>query len=147
MQSGVDDLLYQHRVSTDGCLLGTIYLGKLVQGQAIGPMRSASLLTGLGGIPQSHRVDSHAMLQQQTCTGGIFSPHLPHPTECKMRRHTPQSQGGHTVTQWHVLLRSCLRAYGPYAEVGVTHVNPANQLRMRHPGKTLGDHSNKPWLS
>ena len=62
MRSEVDDLVYQHGFLTDGCLLGTIYLGKLLQGQAIGPLRSASLLTGFGGIPQCHWVDSHAML-------------------------------------------------------------------------------------
>jgi hypothetical protein len=62
MQSGSDDLLYHHRIPTNGYLLGTIYLGELVQGRALGPLRSASLLAGFGEIPQSHWVDSHDML-------------------------------------------------------------------------------------
>jgi hypothetical protein len=53
MRSGVDDLLYHHRIPADGYLLGTIYLGKLVQGRALGPLHSASLLAGFGEIPQS----------------------------------------------------------------------------------------------
>jgi len=34
-----------------------------------------------------------------------------------------------------------------HTQVGATHVNPATQLCMRHTGKTLGCHSDKPWLS
>ena len=34
-----------------------------------------------------------------------------------------------------------------HTQVGATHVNPATQLCMRHTGKTLGRHSDKPWLS
>ena len=85
-------------------------------------------------------------LRQHTCAGGIFSPHTPHPTKCKMRRHTPQSQGGQTATQWHILLCSRLRTYGPPAEVGATFVNPATQLRLQHPGETIDHNSDKPWL-
>ena len=62
MLSGVDDLLYHHRIPTDEYLLGMIYLSKLKQGRALGHLHSASLLAGFGGVPQSQRVDSHAML-------------------------------------------------------------------------------------
>ena len=79
--------------------------------------------------------------------GGVLSPHAPHLTKCKMRQHAPKSLGDHTATQWHFSLCSRLWTYGPYAQVGATHINPATQLCMQHTGKTLGHHSNKPWLS
>ena len=51
------------------------------------------------------------------------------------------------TTERHIWLCSRLRTYGPYAQVGATHVNPATQLRMQHSGKTLDHHSDQPWLS
>ena len=65
-----------------------------------------------------------------------------HPTECKMRRHTPQSQGGQTAPEGTVLICACLRTHGPYARVGATLVAPAAQLRVQHTSETLGHRRN-----
>jgi hypothetical protein len=138
----VDNLLFQNGFPTDRYDLGTLSLGKFVQGQVTRPMRFAHICTGPGGVLRSYRVDSHVMLRQQTCAGSICAPSASHPTECKMRRHMPQSQGGQTATEGNVPICAHLRTYGPYAQVGATYVAPAAQLRVRHTGKTLGYHSN-----
>ncbi len=62
MRSGVDDFLYQHGIPSDRHLLGTISLGKFVQGQALGPLRVASFGTSIGGILSSCSVVRHVML-------------------------------------------------------------------------------------
>ena len=62
MRGGVDDFLYQHGLPIDRHFLETISLGKFVQGRATGPLRSALIRTGSGGVLKSRRVDSHVML-------------------------------------------------------------------------------------
>jgi hypothetical protein len=62
MQDGVDNFLYQHGIPTDRYFLRTISLGKFVQGQVTGPLRSALIRTGFGRVLQSCPVDSHVML-------------------------------------------------------------------------------------
>jgi hypothetical protein len=140
MRSGVDGLLYQHGFLTDGYFLGTFYIGKLVQAELLG---LGALHLFSQALVEYHNIIGWTALL--CCDNKRALEVSAHP--CKVRRHTPQSQGGQTASQRHVLLRSRLRSYGPYAKVGATYVNPANQLSMRHPSEMLGDLSNKPWLS
>ena len=58
----VDNFLYKHRILTDWYFLGTLSLGKFVQGRATGPLRFALIRTGSGRVLQSYRVDSQVML-------------------------------------------------------------------------------------
>jgi hypothetical protein len=62
MRSGVDDFLYQHGIPSDRHLLGTISLGKFVQGQALGPLHVASVGTSIGGILSSCWVVRHVIM-------------------------------------------------------------------------------------
>ncbi len=119
MRRRMDNLLYQNGIPTDRYVLGTLRFGKFVQGWVTGAMRLAHTCTGPGGVLHSYRVDSYIMLWQQTRFGGICESSVSHPTECKMRRHTPQSQGSQTATEGHVSICARLRTYGPYAQAGL----------------------------
>jgi hypothetical protein len=59
---GVDNFLDQHGIPTDRYFLGTLAVGKFVQGRATGPLCFALIPTGSGKVLQSYQVDSQVML-------------------------------------------------------------------------------------